>query len=107
LSLLFYDSKKSEDAIKVIVTVIFDLNGTFFFTVVELHAGREAMGEEVLNSYEGWCDVGCSLVAATCGSASRFGMLLGGHFFSSSHREAVAENLVREPLLLILIFERK
>ena len=107
MALLFYDSENSKDAIKVIVTVIFDLNGTFFFTVVELHAGREAMGEEVLNSYEGWCDVGCSLVAAACGRAPRFGMLLGGHFFGSAHRQVVAEDLVREPLLLILIFERK
>ena len=107
MGLLFYDAENSKDAIKVIVTVIFDLNGTLFFSVVELHAGREAVGEEVLNSCDGRGDVGCSLVAATCGRATRFGMLLGSHFFGSAHREVVAEDLVREPLLLILIFERK
>ena len=30
MALLFYDSENSKDAIKVIVTVIFDLNGTLF-----------------------------------------------------------------------------
>ena len=45
MSLFFYDSEKSKDAIKVIAAVVFDLNGSLFFAVVELDSSGEAVGE--------------------------------------------------------------
>ena len=106
IELILCDSEEIKYAVQVIRAVVFNLDVTLLFGVVDLDAGGESVGEEVLDALNGWSRFSghSSAVAAWSGDAG-IRQFLRGHFFCDPHGEGSPHDLVGEPFLFTVVFQ--